>query len=96
MSASAGEKILRYQDLYEKYSRLGLTKDYDRPIAIDGLQSRLLRAFDTEGGSGIFDEGPVLRGHLRRSLLWHRSADVDRLYQIEFPLTRTTAVPSWS
>jgi len=100
MSASKGERIVRYQNLYRKYSRLRLTKAEDRPFAIDGLQSRLLKAFDTEGVFGIFDDGPK-GGHLRRSLLWHRGDDVPSkpgLVRITFPTHRggATAVPSWS
>jgi len=100
MSASKGERILRYQDLYRNYSRLGLTWPKDRPVAIDGLQSRLLDAFDTEGNFGIFDEGPQ-GGHLRRSLLWHRGNDVPHdpgLVPITFSdhSGSASAVPSWS
>lgn len=96
LSASKGEHIVRYQNLYAQYSRLGLSRPSDRPYAIDGLQRRLLRAFrTTEGGFGLFDEGPVLPGHLRRSLLWRRGDDVERLEPIEFP--GTSAPPlSWS
>ncbi|KAK4212327.1 hypothetical protein QBC37DRAFT_483945 [Rhypophila decipiens] len=90
MSASKGERILRYQDFYRNYSRLGLTRDHDRPVAIAGLQSRLLKAFGTEGGFGIFDEGPFLRGHLGRSLLWVRGDDVEALEEIDFPVTLGT------
>jgi len=97
MSATKGERILRYQDLYKRYSRLGLTAASDRLYAINGLQSRLLKAFDTEGGFGIFDEGPdPKRGHLRRSLLWHRGDDVARMDRITFPARTSVAVPSWS
>lgn len=95
MSATKGEKIVRYQDLYKKYSRLGLSKSYDRPIAIDGIQNRLLEAFKTRGGFGVFDDG-VSRGLLRRGLLWHRGFDEGKLSRIEFPSDRATEVPSWS
>jgi hypothetical protein len=100
MSATKGERLLRYQNLYQNYSRLGLSLPKDRPIAIDGLQRRLLKAFDTEGDFGIFDEGPQ-GGHLRRSLLWRRGYDVPEmpgLVPIESPLDsgHTTVVPSWS
>lgn len=96
LSASKGEHIVRYQNLYAQYSRLGLSRPSDRPYAIDGLQTRLLRAFrTTEGGFGLFDEGPMLRGHLRRSLLWRRREDVARLESIEF-LGTSAPPPSWS
>lgn len=97
MSMSKGERILRYQDFYKNYSRLGLTRQHDRPIAIDGLQSRLLKAFNTEGGFGILDEG-LFPGHLRRSLLWHRASNVPALKRINFsPDTDYQGIPpSWS
>jgi hypothetical protein len=94
--ATQGEKILRYQELYREYSRLGLSQPYDRPTAIDGLQQRLLRTMRVKGGFGIFDEG-VTRGLLRRSLLWRRGIDTPSLTRIRFPLrSAVSTVPSWS
>ncbi|KAH8895808.1 hypothetical protein GQ53DRAFT_792351 [Thozetella sp. PMI_491] len=96
IDARQWEKILRYQDFYRKYSRLGLTNLYDRPLAIDGLQQRLLRAMKAKGGFGVFDEG-VNKGLLRRSLLWHRGSDITSLSRIKFPSDcAISAVPSWS
>lgn len=95
-SASQGERILRCQELYRKYSRLGLSKAYDRPTAIDGLQQRLLRTMYVKGGFGVFDEG-VTRGLLRRSLLWRRGVDTRSLTRICFPTESVLpTVPSWS
>lgn len=102
-NAPQGEKILRYQDFYKKYSQLGLSNPYDRPMAIDGLQRRLLRTMKAEGGFGMFDEKGN-KGFLRRSLLWHRllqdaegrpvSATLSR---IKFPADHAiSVVPSWS
>jgi hypothetical protein len=98
MSASKGERILRYQNLYRQYTRLGLSQVHDRPYAIAGLQTRLLRAFGTAGGVGVFDEGPALRGHLRRSLLWRRGDGVATLTPIEFQAgdDGDRRPPSWS
>ena len=97
LSASKGEHIVRYQNLFAQYSRLGLTRPSDRPYAIDGLQTRLLRAFrTTEGGFGLIDEGPAQRGHLRRSLLWQRGEEVERLEPIDFSGTTGVRPPSWS
>ncbi|CAN9349867.1 unnamed protein product [Alternaria alternata] len=95
-NATQGEKILRYQELYRKFSRLGLSKPYDRPTAIDGLQQRLLRTMRVKGGFGMFDEG-VNRGLLRRSLLWRRGTDTESLSRIHFPTENVVSkVPSWS
>lgn len=92
--AKQGERIRRYQELYKQYSRLGLSKPFDRPTAIDGLQRRLLRTMEVQGGFGVFDGG-VTRGLLRRSLLWCRGSDIASLSRIEFPVDRIK-VPSWS
>ncbi|KAF3804247.1 hypothetical protein GCG54_00000597 [Colletotrichum gloeosporioides] len=100
MKADQGERILRYQDLYSTYSRLGLSKDHDRTMAIDGLQDRLLNTLRVQGGFGIFDEGDKdgqNRGLLRRSLLWRRGAGTPTLDRIKFPKDHPIAkVPSWS
>ncbi|KAJ4182755.1 hypothetical protein NW755_010252 [Fusarium falciforme] len=45
-----GLKIELFQDLYVRYSKLALTFPLDRPVAIRGLENRLLNAFDTTGG----------------------------------------------
>lgn len=90
--------------MYRDYSRLDLTYAADRPIAIDGLQERILAALDVRGGFGVFDEErPESDGHspgrglLRRSLLWCRGADTPALYPIGFPADHATGkVPSWS
>jgi len=96
-SSKQGEKIQGLQDLYRRYSRLGLTNDFDRPLAIDSLQTRILEALSMSGGFGVFDEGPKKKGMLRRSLLWIRGADTPSLNRIVFPSGRgISAVPSWS
>lgn len=94
LSATHGERILRFQALYQQYSRLELSSDYDRPTAIDGLQQRLLRTMLVQGKFGIVEDGNKV-GVLRRSLLWHRSGDFGRLKRIVFPQDRER-VPSWS
>jgi hypothetical protein len=92
--AKRGERILRFQELYQQYSRLELSSDYDRPTAIDGLQQRLLRTMAVYGGFGILDDHRS-KGLLRRSLLWRRGEDTTRLKPIKFPVDREH-VPSWS
>ncbi|SPQ24631.1 1c852c8e-3c27-4064-b4f6-a4ad5c015261 [Thermothielavioides terrestris] len=97
MDARQGERILRVQDLYKRYSRLELTNAFDRPVAIDGLQARILSALKSRGGLGVLDEGPGKKGLLRRSLLWHRADQTARLDRIVFPAARAiSVVPSWS
>ncbi|KAF2018244.1 HET-domain-containing protein [Aaosphaeria arxii CBS 175.79] len=81
-----GRKIQLYQNLYEQYSHLNLTFDGDKPIAIKGLESRLVQALQTQGGYG------VLNSYLHRSLLWQRSGDSLR----RITAFRSGAIPSWS
>ncbi|KAJ8130175.1 hypothetical protein O1611_g3458 [Lasiodiplodia mahajangana] len=99
MRASRGEKILRYQDLYKKYSRLGLSEIWDRTTAIGGVQAQILKALDADGGYGVFDEGSknANNGLLRRSLLWCRDDNTSKMSRIVFPKQHLIAeIPSWS
>ncbi len=80
-----GLKIKLYQDLYERYSNLVLTIKADRPIAIKGLETRLMRAFGSRGGFGVFDI------YFPRDLLWQRSGDTLQRIHESYP-----CVPSWS
>lgn len=82
-----GMRIELFQDLYERYSRLALSFPSDRPIAIKGLETRLIDTFDTTGGYGILEK------YLHRSLLWQRSGD--SLKRIE-SFRSGILVPSWS
>lgn len=84
-----------YQDLYAKYSTLAFSRIDDRPIGIAGLEKRLISAFNTYGGYGVFDDGPE-GGLLHRSLLWHRSSNESTLARIVFSSDRSTSVPTWS
>ncbi|KAI1130720.1 hypothetical protein F5Y10DRAFT_262869 [Nemania abortiva] len=83
-----GGKMRVYQFIYEKYSRLAFTHPWDRPVAIIGLENRLLQAFGTRGKYGI------LECFLHRSLLWQRGRDEIAMRRIAFPHSRK--VPSWS
>lgn len=99
MRSSRGGKIRVYQDVYETYSRLEFSCIEDRPVAIGGLEKRLLHAFNTFGGYGVFDDGPG-GGLLQRSLAWHRGEDELSLTRIEFPTQaprgHVMSVPTWS
>lgn len=64
------------------YSRLAFSYQRDRPIAIAGLEKRLIQSFGVHGGFGVLDDdGP---GLLRRSLLWCRGSDEASLHRINF------------
>ncbi|KAE9363831.1 HET-domain-containing protein [Stipitochalara longipes BDJ] len=92
-NSDRGERIRLYEDLYRQYSRLEFTRWYDRPIAIAGLEKRLIRDLNAQGGFGVFDDG---RSLLQRSLLWRKGQEVSALERIAFPPERTIVVPSWS
>ncbi|KAJ4348747.1 uncharacterized protein N0V89_010125 [Didymosphaeria variabile] len=93
-SAKQAERIIRFEELYQQYSRLGLSKQYDRPTALAGLEQRLHRTMRVKGRFGMFDDSKA-PGLLRRSLLWHRGKDTKGLTRIKFLPTQTPA-PSWS
>ncbi|KAK1749723.1 hypothetical protein QBC47DRAFT_311471 [Echria macrotheca] len=83
---SEGKKIKLVQSLYEKYSKMDLTYNEDRPIAIRGLEARLIQTVGGPGGFGVFEK------HLHRYLLWQRTEkSLTRIK--EFP---NGPVPSWS
>lgn len=100
MQASRGGKIVLYQDLYSRYSRLEFSHSYDRPIAIAGLENRLIRDLKIRGGFGVLDE-ERRHGLLRRSLLWHRAETQQSLEKIDFSraggsLSTLSTPPTWS
>lgn len=99
MKSTRGGKIRLCQDLYSRYSRLGLSHDEDRPVAIAGIEKHLISSFGVRGGFGVLDDGK--RGLLRRSLLWQRAKDALRLHKINFESVKGLAAaitppPSWS
>jgi hypothetical protein len=69
------------------YSKLALTEDTDRPVAISGIEARFASTFETRGRYGTFE------CFLHRSLLWQRSGN-KRMNRIKFPAGRE--VPTWS
>ncbi|KAM7213460.1 HET domain containing protein [Rhypophila decipiens] len=66
VSQFKGKKIKLLQDLYEQYSNKKLSFAKDRPVAIKGLETRLIQTVGGQGGYGVF------QNHLHRYLLWHR------------------------
>lgn len=85
-----GTHIRVWQALYEQYSTLILSDYADRPAAIAGLERRLCRALDTDGGFGAFER------FFARSILWQKaSTKTVSLLKIPFPPGRGL-VPSWS
>ncbi|KAK0709943.1 hypothetical protein B0T26DRAFT_679289 [Lasiosphaeria miniovina] len=95
LSGNRGEEIRWYQELYAQYSRLGMSRDSGRRMAIRGLESRLIAAFARKhgagfrGGLGVLDDGPG------GGLLWRRGHGEPALEPIAFPQGREGA-PSWS
>lgn len=85
-----------------RYSRLALSHQWDRPIAIAGLEKRLIQSFaGVHGGFGVLDDDNP--GLLRRSLLWCRGSDEASLEKIDFQVSvprhsehRVPPPPTWS
>jgi hypothetical protein len=76
------------------YSRLGFSKPHDRPVAIDGLQQKLMETTNVRGEFGVIED-PENPGWFRRSLLWRRGSR--DLKPIVFPTKGAASrVPSWS
>lgn len=99
MQASRGGKIMLYQDLYSRYSRLQFSHIYDRPVAIAGMEHRLIRDLNIRGGFGVLDD--ERHGLLRRSLLWRRAEGQLSLEKIDFSNASSfgstlSKPPSWS
>jgi len=80
-------RIELFQDLYEHYSRLAISYPSDRPIAVKGLEARLIDTFNTSGGFGILEK------YLHRCLLWRRADDTLKRIQ---SFRRGNQVPTWS
>ncbi|KAL2073331.1 hypothetical protein VTL71DRAFT_10655 [Oculimacula yallundae] len=92
-SSDRGARIRLYEDFYRLYSRLDFTRWSDRLIAIAGLERRLLRDLDVEGGFGVFDDD---RSFLQRSLLWRKGQGVSVLERITLTPEEPLPVPTWS
>ncbi|KAI0401501.1 HET-domain-containing protein [Xylaria palmicola] len=90
--SSKGGQIRLYELLYKQYSRLQFSRSYDRPLAIAGLEQRLIRAFNTQGGYGVFAR------YFGRGLLWQRDVTMapSAMKPIPFPASQKYAVPLWS
>jgi hypothetical protein len=73
-----GAQQYLFESLYRKYSRLGFSERTDKPIAISGLEQRLLKVFEDRGGAGIFEK------HWGRCLLWKRASKNLPLERIQF------------
>lgn len=99
IAANQGGKIQLYQSLYARYSRLDFSNYEDRPVAIAGLEKRLISKLDLRGGFGMLDDAEP--GLLRRSLLWRRAEDEASLNLIQFngchdETSRIFSPPTWS
>lgn len=90
-ATTRGVKIRLFEDLYRRYTRLQFTHVSDRPLAIDGIEKRLIRDLKAQGGFGVFDDG---RSLLHRSLLWQRGREVPPMARI--PSKPSFPIPSWS
>jgi hypothetical protein len=92
--AKEGKKIALCQSVYKLYSRLAFSYHVDRPIAILGIEKRLLLAFDVQGGYGIFGDRNGT-AFFYRSLLWQRAGGEPSLRMIDFPPVQSVLTWSW-
>jgi hypothetical protein len=86
-SFQRGMAIKYYEIIYQKYSTLNFSHAEDRPFAMEGLESKILDAYETSGRFGL------LHRFRHRSLLWQSDTSA--------PLVRINhktieRVPSWS
>ncbi|KAI1124586.1 hypothetical protein F5Y10DRAFT_280061 [Nemania abortiva] len=81
------ERIQLIQYLYTTFSKLQVTKQTDRSVAILGLQERIGRTLETRVDYGIVER------YLHRSMLWCAGI-AGTLSPIQYPVDRP--VPSWS
>lgn len=85
LNCSEIDRIRLCQSLNSQYSNREFTKVTDRPMAISGLEKRLIRSLDTSGGYGIFHR------YFGRSLLWQRDkSDLNKISEL------CSMIPSWS
>lgn len=95
MKQSKGGIIAFFESFYKTYSRMALSVKTDRPVAILGLEKRLIKELGVHGGYGIFDSRkPEHSSYLGRSLLWRRDSGIGSMKKIEFSVGKE--VPSWS
>lgn len=93
---SKGSKIKCFQRVFEEYSDLTFSHASDRPQGISGLEKRLQAAFQSNGQFGIFGGGTQGNAFFHRSLLWKWRTGTEKLRRIEFDLSRSIPIPSWS
>ncbi|KAI0098129.1 hypothetical protein GGR51DRAFT_552658 [Nemania sp. FL0031] len=81
------ERILLVQYLHTVFSKLQVTKQTDRSVALLGLQKRLGRTLETRVNYGVVER------YFHRSMLWCAAVECT-LSPIHYPSDRL--VPSWS
>lgn len=59
-------KIKYYETIYQKYSKLNFSNPEDRAVAMEGLESKILDAYQSGGQFGL------LHNHFERSIMWQR------------------------
>jgi hypothetical protein len=59
-------KIKYYETIYQKYSKLSFSNSQDRAVAMEGLESKILEAYQSGGQFGL------LHDHFDRSIMWQR------------------------
>lgn len=91
-----GLKIRFFEEIYEKYSQLNFTKEWDRSEGMAGLERRLVLALKTRGRYGVLHPTTGFDSFFGRSLLWQRDEAVAMLPRIKYVENKRAPVPSWS
>ncbi|KAI1740242.1 hypothetical protein F4680DRAFT_458632 [Xylaria scruposa] len=80
-----GMKIRYYETIYTEYSNRKFSEDHDRAVALEGLESKILKAYETSGCYGI-----------QRGKFSHE--DLMKLIPRDKPKSRAIMdkVPTWS
>jgi len=76
-----------FEYIFTRYSKLHITNDEDRPVAIAGLEARLERFYGTRSVYGI------LGSFFRESLFWHRAGNNGLVWNLKL---HDRGVPTWS
>lgn len=80
-----------YQPIYERYSKLKLTRETDRALAFQNIEFRISQIFIVIGKFGLFFDS----SELCRSLLWRREGTETSLKRIDYQGFQSPP-PTWS
>jgi hypothetical protein len=89
MAFYRGMKIKYYEIIYQQYSRRSFSVWKDRAVGMEGLESKILETYNTDGRFG------VLHHYFHRSLMWQRDEERDPAMEL-IAHPDMHSVPTWS